>query len=203
RFIAPALGIALFVELAIAITGSGLKAIDTHGPTVELGFGSPTAIGKLLLERFLIAFEAASLLLLIAAVGSVVLAGRHRGEGARGAGMGRGNLKTVSGLPATHPRPPRLRRRPDHGHHLVPGAERAALRDRRLRRPAAAQPARHPALSRADAERREPGAGCLLALAQQPGGAGLRPDRDGDRGLRGRGRPGDHRRRLPAPDSAQ
>jgi NADH:ubiquinone oxidoreductase subunit 6 (subunit J) len=45
---------------------------------VELGFGSPSAIGKLLLERFLIAFEAASLLLLVAAVGAVVLAGRHR-----------------------------------------------------------------------------------------------------------------------------
>jgi NADH:ubiquinone oxidoreductase subunit 6 (subunit J) len=79
RFIAPLLGLALFVELAIAITGSGLQAIDTQGPTVELGFGSPTAIGKLLLERFLIAFEAASLLLLVAAVGAVVLAGRHRG----------------------------------------------------------------------------------------------------------------------------
>src|SRR3954467_9876350 len=50
RFIAPVLGLALFVELAIAITGSGLKAIDTSGPTVELGFGSPAAIGKLLLE---------------------------------------------------------------------------------------------------------------------------------------------------------
>jgi NADH-quinone oxidoreductase subunit J len=78
RFIAPLLGIALFVELAIAITGSSLQAIDTQGPTVELGFGSPSAIGKLLLERFLIAFEAASLLLLVAAVGAVVLAGRHR-----------------------------------------------------------------------------------------------------------------------------
>jgi hypothetical protein len=82
RFIAPVLGVALFVELAIAITGSGLEAIDTQGPTVHLGFGSPSAIGKLLLERFLIAFEAASLLLLLAAVGAVVLAGRHRaGEG--------------------------------------------------------------------------------------------------------------------------
>ena len=78
RFIAPVLGLALFVELAIAITGSGLQAIDTKGPTVEIGFGSPSAIGKLLLERFLIAFEAASLLLLVAAVGAVVLAGRHR-----------------------------------------------------------------------------------------------------------------------------
>ena len=33
---------------------------------------------ELFLERFLIAFEAASLLLLIAAVGAVVLAGRRR-----------------------------------------------------------------------------------------------------------------------------
>jgi len=78
QFIAPLIGLALFVELAIAITGSSLQAIDTGGPTVELGFGSPSAIGKLLLERFLIAFEAASLLLLVAAVGAVVLAGRHR-----------------------------------------------------------------------------------------------------------------------------
>ena len=78
RFIAPLLGIALFVELAIAITGSSLQAIDTGGPTVELGFGSPSSIGKLLLERFLIGFEAASLLLLVAAVGAVILAGRHR-----------------------------------------------------------------------------------------------------------------------------
>ena len=78
RFIAPLIGLALFVELAIAITGSSLQAIDTGGPTVDLGFGSPSAIGKLLLERFLIGFEAASLLLLVAAVGAVVLAGRHR-----------------------------------------------------------------------------------------------------------------------------
>jgi NADH:ubiquinone oxidoreductase subunit 6 (subunit J) len=78
RFIAPVLGLALFVELSIAIIGSGLESIDTQGPTVEIGFGSPSEIGKLLLERFLIAFEAASLLLLVAAVGAVVLAGRHQ-----------------------------------------------------------------------------------------------------------------------------
>lgn len=85
RFIAPVLGLALFVELSIAIIGSGLKSIESDGPTVELGFGSPGEIGRLLLERFLIAFEAASLLLLVAAVGAVVLAGRH---GAGGAGGG-------------------------------------------------------------------------------------------------------------------
>ena len=79
RFVAPVLGIALFVELSIAIIGSGLESIDGKGPHLAAGFGSPSSIGKLLLERFLIAFEAASLLLLIAAVGAVVLAGRHRG----------------------------------------------------------------------------------------------------------------------------
>jgi NADH-quinone oxidoreductase subunit J len=95
RFIAPLLGLALFVELAIAITGSGLQAIETEGPEVALGFGSPAEIGRLLLERFLIAFEAASLLLLVAAVGAVVLAGRHRGgagdasDGGSGAGAAR------------------------------------------------------------------------------------------------------------------
>ncbi len=81
RFIAPVLGIALFVELSIAIIGSGLKSIESEGPTVELGFGSPAEVGKLMLERFLIAFEAASLLLLVAAVGAVVLAGRHGATG--------------------------------------------------------------------------------------------------------------------------
>jgi hypothetical protein len=70
---------ALLVEIAIAIIGSGLKALDSRGPHVPPGFGSPSAIGQLLLERFLIAFEVASFLLLIAAVGAVVLAGRRRG----------------------------------------------------------------------------------------------------------------------------
>jgi NADH:ubiquinone oxidoreductase subunit 6 (subunit J) len=77
RFVAPLLGVALFTELGIAIVGSGLKAIDSEGPAVKLGFGSPEQIGKLLLERFLVAFEAASLLLLIAAIGAVVLAARR------------------------------------------------------------------------------------------------------------------------------
>ncbi|MSO41547.1 MAG: NADH-quinone oxidoreductase subunit J [Solirubrobacterales bacterium] len=82
RFLAPLLGVALFTEIGIAIVGSGLKAIDSEGPTVKLGFGSPEQIGKLLLERFLVAFEAASLLLLIAAVGAVVLAVRREDENA-------------------------------------------------------------------------------------------------------------------------
>jgi NADH-quinone oxidoreductase subunit J len=80
RFVAPLLAAALFVELSIAVLGTGLQAIDTEGPTVGEGFGTPASIGELMLERFLIPFEAASLLLLIAAVGAIVLAGRKREE---------------------------------------------------------------------------------------------------------------------------
>ena len=82
RFLAPLLGAALFVELSIAVLGSSLQALSTHGPDVHAGFGDPAAIGHLLLERFLLAFEASSILLLLAAVGAVVLAGRKGEVGA-------------------------------------------------------------------------------------------------------------------------
>ena len=49
-----------------------------QGPTLPGDFGSPGSIGELLLERFLVVFEAASMLLLIAAVGAIVLAGRRK-----------------------------------------------------------------------------------------------------------------------------
>jgi NADH-quinone oxidoreductase subunit J len=69
----------LAVELFIAVLGSGLKGIDGKGAPYEPGFGSPAAIGELLLTRFLFPFEAASFLLLMAAVGAVVLARRRGG----------------------------------------------------------------------------------------------------------------------------
>ena len=77
RFLAPLLGAALFIELSIAILGSSLAALGSDGPDVQAGFGDPAAIGKLLLEDFLLAFEASSILLLLAAVGAVVLAGKR------------------------------------------------------------------------------------------------------------------------------
>jgi NADH-quinone oxidoreductase subunit J len=78
RLLAPLLAAALFVELSIAVLGTALTALGDEGPTLGGSFGDPATIGELFLERFLIAFEAASLLLLIAAVGAVVLAGRRR-----------------------------------------------------------------------------------------------------------------------------
>jgi NADH-quinone oxidoreductase subunit J len=80
RILAPLLGAAIFVQLSIAVLGTGLKSLDSRGAEIPAGFGSPAEIGQLFLERFLIAFEAASLLLLVAAVGAVVLAGRRRSE---------------------------------------------------------------------------------------------------------------------------
>jgi NADH-quinone oxidoreductase subunit J len=81
RFLAPLLGIALFVELSVAVLGSSLTALGTDGPGVKPGFGDPAQIGHLLLERFLLPFEASSVLLLLAAVGAVVLASKRDGLG--------------------------------------------------------------------------------------------------------------------------
>jgi NADH-quinone oxidoreductase subunit J len=78
------LGAALLVELLIALLGTGLEAVNGHGAGYSPGpasYGTPAYIGKLLLTRFLLAFEVASFLLLIAAVGGVVLARRRGGLG--------------------------------------------------------------------------------------------------------------------------
>ena len=105
RFLAPLLAAALFIELSIAILGTALSSLDTEGPTIPLGFGTPGSIGNLLLERFLIVFEAASMLLLVAAVGAVVLAGQRNksadilasGSGVGGFGRRRGGRSTPRG----------------------------------------------------------------------------------------------------------
>jgi NADH-quinone oxidoreductase subunit J len=77
--LAPLFAGALFAELVIAALGSGLSQINSEGAKIQPGFGGPAQFGELLLKRFLIPFEAASYLLLIAAVGAVVLARRRRG----------------------------------------------------------------------------------------------------------------------------
>src|SRR3954462_14403762 len=79
RKVAPLFALALLVEICFAVFGTGLSAIDSRGAHIGPGFGSPGEIGRLLLERFLLAFEAASFLLLVAAVGAVLLARRRRG----------------------------------------------------------------------------------------------------------------------------
>ena len=79
KLVSAVFGGLLFVELCIATLGSGLSLIDSGGETVQPSFGSPAEIGELLLTKFLLPFEVASFLLLIAAVGAVVLARRRGG----------------------------------------------------------------------------------------------------------------------------
>jgi NADH-quinone oxidoreductase subunit J len=88
RLGAALLGGGVLIELFIALLGSGLKAIGGHGAPYSPGpnaYGTPAYIGNLLLTRFLLVFEIASFLLLIAAVGAVVLARRRGGLGDRAA----------------------------------------------------------------------------------------------------------------------
>jgi NADH:ubiquinone oxidoreductase subunit 6 (subunit J) len=84
RFASILFALVLFVELTIALVGTGLSALDTEGAGYQEGFGTPAQVGELFLTKFLVAFEIASLLLLIAAVGAVILARRRAGLGDTG-----------------------------------------------------------------------------------------------------------------------
>jgi NADH-quinone oxidoreductase subunit J len=78
-FFGPLVALVLLVEITTAVVASSLSALDSRGPEVGAGFGTPAQFGELLLTRFLVAFEAASFLLLVAVVGGVVIARRRRG----------------------------------------------------------------------------------------------------------------------------
>ncbi|HZE06712.1 MAG TPA: NADH-quinone oxidoreductase subunit J, partial [Solirubrobacteraceae bacterium] len=79
KVLGPVFGLFLAVELFFATLGSALSAVHTLGPKFVFGFGTPEHIGKLFLTTYLFPFEVASLLLMVAAVGAVVLARRRRG----------------------------------------------------------------------------------------------------------------------------
>ena len=79
RTVALLFAFALFVELAIALIGTGLAGLDTEGAPYKRGFGEPAQVGRLFLTDYLVAFEIASMLLLVAAVGAVILARRRAG----------------------------------------------------------------------------------------------------------------------------
>ena len=79
RVLGPLFALALAIELCIAMLGAGLKGISSNGAAYHRGFGSPSHIGILLLTRYLFPFELASIILLVAAIGAVVLARRRRG----------------------------------------------------------------------------------------------------------------------------
>ncbi|HUZ28861.1 MAG TPA: NADH-quinone oxidoreductase subunit J [Solirubrobacteraceae bacterium] len=79
KVLGPLFALALAIELFIATLGSALKGVKGKGAPYVSGFGTPDHIGSLFLTKYLFPFEAASILLLVAAVGAVVLARRRRG----------------------------------------------------------------------------------------------------------------------------
>jgi NADH-quinone oxidoreductase subunit J len=79
KVLGPLFGAALAVELCIAMLGTALKGISSKGAPYIFGLGTPKHIGTLFLTTYLFPFEVASLLLLVAAMGAVVLARRRRG----------------------------------------------------------------------------------------------------------------------------
>ena len=79
RVLGPLFALALAIELCIAMLGAGLKGVSSRGAPYLPGFGTPAHIGRLFLTQYLFPFEIASILLLVAAVGAVVLARRRRG----------------------------------------------------------------------------------------------------------------------------
>jgi NADH-quinone oxidoreductase subunit J len=79
RVLGPLFALGLAIELCIAMLGSALSGIHGRGAPYLPGFGTPEHIGRQLLTKYLFPFEAASILLLVAAVGAVVLARRRRG----------------------------------------------------------------------------------------------------------------------------
>jgi NADH-quinone oxidoreductase subunit J len=79
RVLGPLFALALAIELCIAMLGAGLKGVSSKGAPYVPGFGSPSHLGRLFLTQYLFPFEIASILLLVAAVGAVVLARRRRG----------------------------------------------------------------------------------------------------------------------------
>jgi NADH-quinone oxidoreductase subunit J len=81
KVLGPVFGLAVAIELCIALLGTALKGINSRGAPFVPGFGSPRQIGQQFLTTYLFPFEIASLLLLVAAIGAVVLARRRRGLG--------------------------------------------------------------------------------------------------------------------------
>ena len=56
RALAIGFASAIFIELAIAVLGTGLSALGTEGIALTANYGTPEQIGELLLTDFLLAF---------------------------------------------------------------------------------------------------------------------------------------------------
>ncbi len=115
KVLAPLFGLCVAVELFFAVLGTALKGIGTAGAHFTLVFGTPAQIGSAFLTTYLFPFEVASLLLMVAAVGAIVLARRRRGLDDDGIDEElrtrlrpayTGTMAESIGVPARTPQPP-------------------------------------------------------------------------------------------------
>ncbi len=76
-----ALAVALVAEIFIAVGAWSVGGIELSRriSPIEAGVPNIEAVGRLLYSRYLFAFEAAGLILLVAMIGAIVLTYRHRG----------------------------------------------------------------------------------------------------------------------------
>ena len=78
RVLGALLAIALVAELVWAVSRSGAAAVGATGEREHAW--SVTEIGQIIFRDYAFAFEATSILILVAMVGAVALAGRHLAE---------------------------------------------------------------------------------------------------------------------------
>ena len=76
--VAVLFGLVLIAEIAYTLFGR--EFVSSPANELDVAFGSPTAVGTELFTRYLIPFEATSILLLVAMVGAIVLTRLPRRE---------------------------------------------------------------------------------------------------------------------------
>lgn len=70
---------ALLAELLVVVVLGAANDLK-HADHVSANFGSPASIGRLFMSNHLLAFEAISIVLLVAAIGGVILGAQRRRE---------------------------------------------------------------------------------------------------------------------------
>ncbi|MEJ2552078.1 MAG: NADH-quinone oxidoreductase subunit J [Anaerolineales bacterium] len=80
--VAILLGVALIAEVVFALFHGASNTAQGLSGNVAQGFGSPTSIGLILFDQYLVPFEITSILLLVGMIGAVVIT-RDRGKESR------------------------------------------------------------------------------------------------------------------------
>jgi NADH-quinone oxidoreductase subunit J len=78
--VAILLGVALIAEVVFALFRDAANVAEGFSENIAQGFGSPTSIGEILFDQYLVPFEITSILLLVAMIGAIVITRDQRKE---------------------------------------------------------------------------------------------------------------------------